>query len=76
MMDLAAALQWVHDNIANFGGDPGKVLIFGQSGGGSKVCHLMAMPSAKGLFQRARLPERSVAAGRGTGKMPPRAPRN
>jgi para-nitrobenzyl esterase len=53
LMDLAAALQWVHDNIENFGGDPGKVLIFGQSGGGSKVCHLMAMPSAKGLFQRA-----------------------
>ena len=52
MMDLAAALQWVHDNITNFGGDPAKVLIFGQSGGGSKVCHLMAMPSAKGLFQR------------------------
>jgi para-nitrobenzyl esterase len=53
LMDLVAALQWVHDNIENFGGDPGKVLIFGQSGGGSKVCHLMAMPSAKGLFQRA-----------------------
>jgi para-nitrobenzyl esterase len=52
-MDLVAALQWVHDNIENFGGDPGRVLIFGQSGGGSKVCHLMAMPSAKGLFQRA-----------------------
>lgn len=53
LMDLVAALQWVRDNIENFGGDPGKVLIFGQSGGGSKVCHLMAMPSAKGLFQRA-----------------------
>ena len=53
LMDLVGALQWVRDNIANFGGDPGKVLIFGQSGGGSKVCHLMAMPSAKGLFHRA-----------------------
>ncbi|HUP04991.1 MAG TPA: carboxylesterase family protein [Bryobacteraceae bacterium] len=53
MMDLVAALEWVRDNIANFGGDAGRVLIFGQSGGGSKVCHLMAMPSAKGLFQRA-----------------------
>ncbi len=53
LMDLVAALEWVRDNIENFGGDPGRVLIFGQSGGGSKVCHLMAMPSAKGLFQRA-----------------------
>ncbi|HEX8711929.1 MAG TPA: carboxylesterase family protein, partial [Terracidiphilus sp.] len=53
LMDLVAALQWVRNNIENFGGDPGRVLIFGQSGGGSKVCHLMAMPSAKGLFQRA-----------------------
>src|ERR1035441_2168653 len=48
MMDIVAALQWVHDQIENFGGDPGKVMIFGQSGGGSKVCHLMAMTSAKG----------------------------
>ena len=49
-MDLVAALRWVRDNIENFGGDPDRVMIFGQSGGGSKVCHLMAMPSAKGLF--------------------------
>jgi para-nitrobenzyl esterase len=53
MMDLVAALEWVRDNIGNLGGDPGRVLMIGQSGGGSKVCHLMAMPSAKGLFQRA-----------------------
>lgn len=53
LMDLVAALQWVRDNIEKFGGDAGRVLIFGQSGGGSKVCHLMAMPSAKGLFQCA-----------------------
>lgn len=53
MMDLVMALQWVHDNIESFGGDPKRVLIFGQSGGGGKVCHLMAMPSAKGLFSRA-----------------------
>lgn len=53
LMDLVAALQWVRENIENFGGDPGRVLIFGQSGGGSKVCHLMAMPSANGLFHRA-----------------------
>ncbi|MEO8595456.1 MAG: carboxylesterase/lipase family protein [Candidatus Solibacter sp.] len=53
MLDIVAALEWVRDNIAGFGGDPGKVLIFGQSGGGGKVSSLMAMPSAKGLFHRA-----------------------
>ena len=55
LMDIVAALEWVRDNIENFGGDPGRVMIFGQSGGGSKVCHLMAMPSAKGLFHRAAI---------------------
>jgi para-nitrobenzyl esterase len=53
MLDLVAALEWVRDNIAAFGGDPGRVLVFGQSGGGAKVSTLMAMPSAKGLFHRA-----------------------
>src|ERR1022692_2993924 len=53
MTDLVAALRWVHDNIANFGGDPDKVMIYGQSGGGSKVTCLMGMPSAAGLFHRA-----------------------
>lgn len=53
MLDIVAALEWVRDNIGNFGGDPGTVLIFGQSGGGGKVSTLMAMPSAKGLFHRA-----------------------
>ena len=53
MLDIIEALQWVRDNIANFGGDPGTVLIFGQSGGGGKVSTLMAMPPAKGLFHRA-----------------------
>jgi para-nitrobenzyl esterase len=53
MLDIVLALEWVRDNIANFGGDPGKVMIFGQSGGGAKVSTLMAMPSAKGLFHRA-----------------------
>jgi hypothetical protein len=48
-----AALEWVWDNISKFGGGPGSVLIFGQSGGGSKVGTLMAMPAAKGLFHRA-----------------------
>ena len=52
MMDCVAALRWVHDNIANFGGDPGQVMIFGQSGGGAKCSTLMCMPSAKGLFHR------------------------
>jgi para-nitrobenzyl esterase len=55
MLDLVAGLEWVRDNIGNFGGDPSKTMIFGQSGGGSKVGTLMAMPSAKGLFQRAAI---------------------
>ena len=53
MMDIVAALEWVRDNIANFGGDPANVTIMGQSGGGAKVCNLTAMPSAKGLFHKA-----------------------
>ena len=53
MTDLVAALKWVHENIENFGGDPDRVMIYGQSGGGSKVTTLMGMPSAVGLFQRA-----------------------
>ena len=53
MTDLVASLQWVRDNIANFGGDPSRVMIYGQSGGGSKVTCLMGMPSAAGLFHRA-----------------------
>ena len=53
MLDLVAALEWVRDNIADFGGDAGNVTIFGQSGGGAKVTTLMAMPTAKGLFHKA-----------------------
>lgn len=53
MMDLTAALAWVRENVAVFGGDPSRVLVFGQSGGGAKTSVLMSMPSAKGLFQRA-----------------------
>ena len=51
--DIVAALEWVRDNIANFGGDAGNVTIFGESGGGAKVSVLMALPSAKGLFHKA-----------------------
>ncbi len=53
MLDIVAALEWVRDNIANFGGDPRNVTVFGQSGGGGKVTALMAMPCAAGLFHRA-----------------------
>jgi len=53
LLDIVAALEWVRDNITNFGGDPNLVTIFGQSGGGRKVATLMAMPGAKGLFHRA-----------------------
>jgi para-nitrobenzyl esterase len=53
MTDLVAALKWVKENIANFGGDPDKVMIYGQSGGGSKVTTLLGMPSAAGMIHRA-----------------------
>jgi para-nitrobenzyl esterase len=64
MTDLVAALKWVRENIANFGGDPNRVMIYGQSGGGSKVTTLMAMPSAAELFHCA-----SVQSG-GGGNIP------
>jgi len=54
-LDLVAALNWVRDNIAAFGGDPETVMVFGHSGGGSKVASLLAMPGAKGLLHRAAL---------------------
>jgi len=53
MLDIVLALQWVRDNIAQFGGDPDNVTIFGQSGGGAKVSALLAMPAAQGLFHKA-----------------------
>ena len=53
ILDCVEALKWVHNNISNFGGDPGNVTIFGQSGGGGKVSTLMAMEPAKGLFHHA-----------------------
>ncbi len=52
-LDMLAALEWVRDNIAAFGGDPGNVTIFGESGGGGKVSTLLAMPRARGLFHKA-----------------------
>lgn len=64
MTDLVASLRWVRENIANFGGDPSRVMIYGQSGGGSKVTTLMGMPSAEGLFHCA-----SVQSG-GGGNIP------
>ncbi|CAN5418372.1 carboxylesterase/lipase family protein [soil metagenome] len=51
-LDLLLALSWVRDNIAEFGGDPGNVMVFGQSGGGAKLVTLMAMPSAAGLYHK------------------------
>jgi para-nitrobenzyl esterase len=53
VMDMVAALEWVRDNIASFGGDPARVMVFGQSGGGAKTSTLLATPAAKGLFHRA-----------------------
>ncbi|MGO9931951.1 MAG: carboxylesterase/lipase family protein [Steroidobacteraceae bacterium] len=60
MLDLVAALQWVRENIANFGGDPERVMIFGQSGGGWKVSALLGMPAAHGLFHRAAVQSGSL----------------
>src|SRR5690606_17964714 len=55
MLDLVLALEWVRDNIAQFGGDPDSVLVFGSSGGASKTSTLLAMPAAEGLIHRANL---------------------
>lgn len=52
-LDLILALQWVRDNIAAFGGDPARIMVFGQSGGGAKIATLMAMPAVNGLFHSA-----------------------
>lgn len=60
MLDIVKALEWVRDNISNFGGDPSNVTIFGQSGGGGKVSTIMAMPSAKGLFHKAIVQSGSI----------------
>src|SRR5438876_3123706 len=52
-LDLILALKWIRENIASFGGDPSRVMLFGQSGGGAKIATLMGMPAAAGLFHRA-----------------------
>ncbi len=64
MLDACLALEWVRDNIAAFGGDPAKVTIMGESGGGGKVNHLIAMPRAKGLFRAAIVESGSSLPGR------------
>lgn len=53
IMDLVASLEWIRDNIEEFGGDPNNITLFGESGGGGKILTLMATPAAKGLFQKA-----------------------
>ena len=63
MLDILAALRWVRRNIATFGGDPGNVLAFGESGGGSKTCALMTMPRARGLFHRAGIQSGALLRG-------------
>jgi para-nitrobenzyl esterase len=60
MLDIVLALQWIRDNIAQFGGDPANVTLFGQSGGGYKIGTLMAMPSARQLFHKAIIQSGSV----------------
>lgn len=55
MLDIVQALEWVRDNVAAFGGDPGNVMIWGESGGGAKVSTLLAMPAAHGLFHKASI---------------------
>ena len=62
MQDLVKSLEWVNENIANFGGDPESVTIGGQSGGGGKVSTVMMMPAAKGLFKRAIVQSGSFAS--------------
>ncbi len=64
LLDLVLALEWVQDNIRNFGGDPGNVTIMGESGGGAKVSMLLAMKEAQGLFHKAIVESGSVPIGK------------
>ena len=63
MLDIVAALRWVGANISVFGGDPGNVLVFGESGGGQKTATLMAMPAARGLFHKAGIQSGAMVRG-------------
>ena len=63
LLDLVASLKWVQENIENFGGDPARVFIFGQSGGGAKTSSVYSMPAAKGLFSRAAVQSGSALRG-------------
>ena len=63
LLDVVAVLEWVRDNIAQFGGNPGNVTIFGQSGGGLKISTLLGMPPAKGLFHKAIIESGSALKG-------------
>lgn len=66
-LDLILGLQWVRDHIAAFGGDPARIMVFGQSGGGAKIATLMAMPAAKGLFHTAATMSGQQVVGSGPG---------
>jgi len=63
IQDLVLALEWVRDNISSFGGDPSQVTIMGESGGAMKICTLLSMPSAQGLFSKAIIESGANAAG-------------
>jgi len=65
LLDIIAALEWVKSNISAFGGNPGNVMLFGESGGGFKTGTLLAMPAARGLFHKA-----SIESGPGLRRMP------
>ena len=67
LKDIIAGLHWIRDNVAAFGGDPGNVTIFGQSGGAGKVSTLLGMPAAQGLYQRAAAQSGSAVTGMKSG---------